>query len=558
MDIRLTRRGFTKGSAAVAAASAAAAIPMATGIPAAKASEESETSYMDYEGSQRPWSFEVAPDSVPEDQITRQETAEVVVVGGGTSGLCCALSAAQSGLTVRLISRSEGPVARGGSNFAVYSKHMEEVGAPRWDPELEMRAHMLHGSFAMDTRKWYRFYNTSEEAMNWLIDEMAAEGDGYEPVLELGGYGMPSDDPMRISTGAHGWSNGELKGSQGQPHVVQVLAKHLEAAGGAIDWQTTATQLVRETGGRVQAVVAYDVDGNYVRYNASKAVVLATGDFSGNRDMVARYAPMGLEMFSNWDQEIDPDNARFGGMYQGDGQRMGLWVGAAWQKSFPCPIMFTSGRAPGASKPCVMLDSTGHRFWAEERTEGIYGMVQWNNPGKVFYHVWAKNYAYDFPYTATVYGGDPVDPEEQIESWRQSIDGGELVCADTVEELVEAMGLPDAAVEEIARYNEFCANGEDLDFHKRKEFLIGLNEGPFYGVKVDKFNFLTVIGGLRTNANMQVCDADDEPIPGLYNVGTMVGDSMTNAYTFQIPGFNLGMNCVTFGYDTGKYIAENE
>ena len=41
-------------------------------------------------------------------------------------------------------------------------------------------------------------------------------------------------------------------------------------------------------------------------------------------------------------------------------------------------------------------------------------------------------------------------------------------------------------------------------------------------------------------------------------MGTMVGDSFANAYTFQIPRFNLGMNCITFGYLTGKYIAENE
>ena len=51
---------------------------------------------------------------------------------------------------------------------------------------------------------------------------------------------------------------------------------------------------------------------------------------------------------------------------------------------------------------------------------------------------------------------------------------------------------------------------------------------------------------------------NERDIPGLYNVGTMVGDSFANAYTFQIPGFNLGMNCITFGYLTGKYIAENE
>ena len=52
--------------------------------------------------------------------------------------------------------------------------------------------------------------------------------------------------------------------------------------------------------------------------------------------------------------------------------------------------------------------------------------------------------------------------------------------------------------------------------------------------------------------------SDDNPIPGLYNVGTMVGDAFCGTYTFQVEGANYGMNCLTFGYLTGKYIAENE
>lgn len=70
--------------------------------------------------------------------------------------------------------------------------------------------------------------------------------------------------------------------------------------------------------------------------------------------------------------------------------------------------------------------------------------------------------------------------------------------------------------------------------------------------------FLTVLGGLNTDANMRVLDADDEPLPGLYNVGTMVGDMFATNYTFMTEGANYGANCIMFGYLTGKYIAENE
>lgn len=67
-----------------------------------------------------------------------------------------------------------------------------------------------------------------------------------------------------------------------------------------------------------------------------------------------------------------------------------------------------------------------------------------------------------------------------------------------------------------------------------------------------------MLGGLRTDIDMRVCDANDEPIPGLYNIGSMAGDCYGGYYTFCIPGHNYGMNCVCYGYLTGRYIAENE
>ncbi|MCB7059472.1 FAD-binding protein, partial [Eggerthella lenta] len=133
-----------------------------------------------------------------------------------------------------------------------------------------------------------------------------------------------------------------------------------------------------------------------------------------------------------------------------------------------------------------------------------------------------------------------------------------IIKADTIEQLVSELGLSSDAIDELERYNRFCEAGVDEDFHKRSEYLVGVTKAPFYEKKVDSFTVLTVIGGLRTNQDMQVCDAADTPIPGLYNIGTMIGDVFAHTYTFQIPGHHLGMNCITFGYLTGKYIAENE
>ena len=94
-----------------------------------------------------------------------------------------------------------------------------------------------------------------------------------------------------------------------------------------------------------------------------------------------------------------------------------------------------------------------------------------------------------------------------------------------------------------------------MDFHKKKKYLQEIREAPFYGCSLSDRFFFTVLGGPRTNHKMQICDKDDNPIPGLWCVGSMVGDMYANCYNFRIPGQNYGA-CLTFGYLTGREAAE--
>jgi fumarate reductase flavoprotein subunit len=70
--------------------------------------------------------------------------------------------------------------------------------------------------------------------------------------------------------------------------------------------------------------------------------------------------------------------------------------------------------------------------------------------------------------------------------------------------------------------------------------------------------FMSTVGGLNTNVNMQVCDASDAPLPGLYNVGQMTGNMYANNYNFAIPGNCYGINCITYGYLLGRDLADNK
>jgi predicted oxidoreductase len=153
-------------------------------------------------------------------------------------------------------------------------------------------------------------------------------------------------------------------------------------------------------------------------------------------------------------------------------------------------------------------------------------------------------------------GDAPIPPAQIVSQWEAAVKDGTMFKADTVEAVISKLGLPATTKATVDRYNELAQKGVDEDFYKRKARLIPIDTGAFYGASAVKLTFLTVLGGLRTNVNLQVCDENDQPIPGLYNIGTMVGDYFNNIYNFMVEGNNLGANCVTFGYLTGQAIAK--
>ena len=125
MSREMTRRQFLKGSAAAAAA---AGVIGAMPVMAEEEAMVTEMADVMTADSEKKWSFEIAPEPIPEEEIAEIFEADVIVVGAGTSGLCTAVSAQESGLNVILISASAAPVSRGGSNHAFGSRLMDEKG----------------------------------------------------------------------------------------------------------------------------------------------------------------------------------------------------------------------------------------------------------------------------------------------------------------------------------------------------------------------------------------------------------------------------------------------
>ncbi len=424
-------------------------------------------------------SFEIAPEALSDDLIAETIEADVVVVGAGTAGLTAALSTLQHGLSVTLISASSQPISRGGSNNAIYSKTMESYGVDKV-PLKAIENEFVQASYRVDHKKWSRYYQRSEEVMNWLIDIM--EGAGYMTVLEdCAAFG--EDTPFYQPVSSHSWCPPEEPSAGGgQGYVVATLASEIEKAGGTIYFNNIARQLVRGgspngTSGRVDAVLAERADGTYAKYVGTKAVVLATGDFSGNGEMMKKYCSWAAPYFNdikdvNYDVMITMQ-----GLYRGDGQQMGLWVGAAWQNTIPNSCMggnILAGpwRQLQENFLGLLLNKEGVRYMNEAATSALGGMPALQQPDHEIYAIWDYDYAQFHegkwhPFGSAYELTPPLSADQVLAQWDMFVENGSYIRSDTLEGLVEELGLPSSALDTIKQYNAMCDSGADTEARRR-------------------------------------------------------------------------------------------
>ena len=501
------------------------------------------------------WSFEIAPDPIADEDIAEVVEDDIIVVGAGMAGICTAAAAAEKGESVTLFSASSQPISRGGSNFSAYNKVIEEYGIERLDPVPFFYKEMRAASYTIDQQMWMRAYNNSEEAMNWLIDLVRDKG--VEVFLERDNINDGGPD-YAIAFGA---GDGEGSASTGQQNAVEAVAKFAEENGVKIQYNVVAKQLVKDESGAVVGVVAQNADESYVEYRG-KYVVMATGGFCADKNMVAKYIPQVIPLVGTDPVDVDYNTGfALTGIYAGDGHKMGLWAGASWQKCSAAPIM--QGAWSGSNEPLTFhqglnVNLNTERYQREDVSSPYTANHLLQQPGRLAYGIWTANFAQDvidtgreFYYFNTRYDVPAATADEVVAKW-----DAECEKFGTLAELAEAHGLDADKLQAVVdRYNELADLGEDLDFHKDPDYLVRIDPaGPFY-CAMNYPMFMSTEAGLNTNVNAQVCDADDRPIPGLFNVGQMMGNMYANNYNFAIPGMSYGLNCITFGYLLGRDLA---
>lgn len=354
----------------------------------------------------------------------------------------------------------------------------------------------------------------------------------------------------------------------------KILYDYAVKNGARFDYSTKMIKLEKKAG-RVTGIIAENASGQYVRYNAKKGVVVATGGYAQNWKM--------MEALQPWNLRIIGRSGALPGA-RGDGIRACLWAGAKMDETHSIMMFDRAAIRPDqktgpetaksgdsgffwmGSQPWLKVNADGRRFMNESGTyENILHADEYQK-GHCHYTIFDSNwvkYAEQFKMhgCSRMYpfenSADPNIPWQVVQNKMlpDLIAKGYVQKANTIEELAQKLGLPAQQLKAtVNRHNELHRRGEDVDYGKEKHRLSSIDKPPFYGAKNTGW-MLCTMDGIQINTNMNAIDTEGNPIPGLYVVGNDSGSYFANEY----PNLATGMACgrtVTFGRLVGLHLAK--
>lgn len=524
---QLTRRSFLAGAGILGAGAAAGLAGCASQSKAEAPADELAATGSDWR---------TAPGVITD--IAETIDADIVVVGAGVSGSNAAYTAAKGGANVVVLQKEATCIANGMGVGAYGTKLQKEHGGD-WDVEEELNRWARESENRSNRKLVHRWAEYSGEVVDRMV-ELCSGHEECEPILYDPGADVvyPDEWNFAYSGGVVFLGPGQMQG------VSQVITDEAEKLGAQVMYSTPAVQLVREGNGPVTAVIAQREDGSYIQVNASKGVILAAGDYGADPDMRREFMPHieGLQTAYCTDTNT------------GDGHKMGTWVGAAMQKSPHAgnihydPGMAPSSTASGSGCPWLWVNLNGERFCNEDMSYGQIYAQGMNQPEAIHFQVFDANYKADVQAGKMGEGNQKNGPFPGfgMEFIDDFIANGEVLSADTLDELAEKMGVPaDTFKATVARYNELVDAGKDTDFGKQAARLTAIKEAPFYAI-CRQPRLLCALGGLIINENMEVLDDDGAIIENLYACGNNSGGWFGGLeHPMVIPGMSLGRAVVT-------------
>lgn len=497
------------------------------------------------------FAWELQPDKIPESLVKETVVTDVVVVGGGEAGLVSALSATESGAQVIVLEKHTTGRYGGQFNAAINSKMMWEKGI-KPDKELIVLYFMkLHDS-RPDQRLIRLWADHSEEVIDWMLSMTEAEG--IETKLAM--WPIPQnwipEQELYPEYNYYSHAIGYKYGDSNKP-LLDCLKKNLLKKGGKILYSTPGVQLIREAQGRVTGVIARNKEG-YIKFIARKAVILCTGDFGNDPEMMSKYCSPSISKLAAttnlYTSFMSPEEIPQKKLNVGDGQKMAMWIGGQMEERNIGTMSWAFG--PGPNSPSFLkINAKGERFISEDTCIWLLANAIVRQPQGIVWEVFDAKYPEEFHRTpmsqvTSNSKGLSIDEQKNIEAL--------CVRADTIEELAIKIKVPAETLKAtVDRRNELVRSGKDQDFGVPLERFVSIEKPPFFAAPLQPM-FAVSVGGLIVNEKLQALDADSNVIPGLYLAGNTVGKRFGEHFNNPIGGMSNGFAC-THGYLAGKNAA---
>lgn len=475
-----------------------------------------------------------APEKEEQDrEIDETIEADIVIVGGGMSGLTAAVQAGCNKDRVVLLETAECGGAGNGVEgiFAVDSPLQQEQGIVLSKAEV-LTDEVAATNYTVDGLMWKNMIEASGANIAWLLEqgaELSGVVDGYLPAGRFKTF--------------HWWKDGHAKDG-----YVQQMVDRAEELGVDIRTHTKADSLIQQDG-RITGLLATKSDGSCLQVRA-KAVILAAGGFIGNKELLAQQMNITEGEMAEACLLVAETLHRMG-----DGMNMALDAGArsypgtcieGWFQPAGMPIgdasqMFSTMLSDKVSfrevYPLSGLTTGGPYIWIEDNAQRFVNEAQSMTEiertftTRKFY----KNHYQVFDRTCLEEVlGDP----SLIEAFDKSVeDYPESVFeADTVADLAKSLGIDASKLQEtVDTYNSYCESGVDEDFGKPSDMLLPIATPPFYGFRCEISGDAT-LGGICVDADFRALDKQKQPIPGLYMAGVDSCMLYNCVYPIGIPG----------------------
>lgn len=563
-----------------------------------------------YFKEKRKW--QIPPEPIGEEQIEFTDEADIVIVGAGYAGIFAAKTAMEAGARVILLEKCtrNGRIYNfsGGSEYAVFnSKYLHEVHkVPMYKTEdfiLEFEKRTLN---RCNTTLISQIAHNSGETFDWFIESLPQ---GFRDHLSIWSWPFRptkfngQNNGFKSFVGTTYWDKiapGGLNKTHERkfnlPYACIWTTDQLEEQGLKVYYRCDAQQLQKENG-RITGVYAtlpreeQGLETKMCLFKAKTAVLLATGDFSRDVDMVCDLCDEVAELTENG----EGPKFMLGGR-DGRGQKMGVWAGGRMEYA-PRGCMYTPNSGANGcigGNPFLRLNEAGKRYvnegFAGQLIAGVRGPRQ---PGKWLFNIWDSDWENQLEYQSYDHGNsyyyafppdNPYGPasyhetmDNAVENMRRRKQGLEpigiydelmkkevpnnVVAAETLEELADVLGFAGEYKENflrsIARYNEICRQGYDDDFAKDPQYLWELKNPPYFGAKGAKKAGWPMVttSGLMCDDELRVLDGDGWPIPGLYAAGLCTGEIFPNQYCPPMGGCGIGTATV-LGRLAGKYMTK--